>query len=431
MASLVVAELALSIGIGRLFVDGPAVFSWRAGLAGWASFVLVAWACYALRPRAGSDNRAASTAPDAAHLLTLLMAQALVLSTFWGLVWVLLTRTGALETGGTPAYWAAWLTPALWGMLAQLVTLLRAGDRDLPGRVQAIYAIVFAAALTAYLAPNPHFWRQAETQAAADDTPEPIRFTQDVVELQGELMAAQLDALAPQRAGVADMYTLTFAPYEGEEVFRRESRMVNQVMAKRFDAAGRGVQMLNHRDHLDNMAWATPLNLQRAIAGLAKTMDLEEDVLFMHLTSHGARNGELAPNFWPLDVDPVTPADLRRWLDEAGIKHRVISISACYSGSWIAPLANDNTLVMTAADADHTSYGCGRKSQLTFFGRAMFDEQLRTSTLSFVDAHAAARKVIAKREKEAGKDDGYSNPQIKVGSKIGPYLEMMAQRLAK
>mgnify|MGYP000623762907 CR=1 FL=1 len=24
---------------------------------------------------------------------------------------------------------------------------------------------------------------------------------------------------------------------------------------------------------------------------------------------------------------------------------------------------------MTAADADHTSYGCGRKSELTFFGR--------------------------------------------------------------
>lgn len=429
MALLVVLELALSIGIGRLFVDGPATFAWRAGLAGWASFVLVAWACYALRPRTGSDNAGASTAPDAAHLLTLLMAQALVLSTFSSLVWVLLTRTGAFEAGGTWAYWAAWLVPASWGMLAQLVALLRAGERELPARVQAIYAILFATALTAYLAPNPHFWRQVEVQAA-DDAPEPIRFTQDVVELQGELVAAQLEALAPQRAGVADMYTLTFAPFEGEEVFRRETRMVNQVMAKRFDAAGRGVQMLNHREHVDNMAWATPLNLQRAIAGLAEKMDLEEDVLFMHLTSHGARNGELAPSFWPLEVDPVTPADLRKWLDAAGIKNRVISISACYSGSWIAPLANDNTLVMTAADADHTSYGCGRKSQLTFFGRAMFDEQLRTSTLSFVDAHAAARKVIAKREKEAGKDDGYSNPQIKVGSKIGPYLEMMAQRRA-
>ncbi|UUZ54811.1 hypothetical protein LP419_01870 [Massilia sp. H-1] len=56
---------------------------------------------------------------------------------------------------------------------------------------------------------------------------------------------------------------------------------------------------------------------------------------------------------------------------------------------------------MTASDADHTSYGCGRKSPLTFFGRAMYDEQLRTKTRSFAEAHAAARLVIDLREKEA------------------------------
>jgi hypothetical protein len=84
---------------------------------------------------------------------------------------------------------------------------------------------------------------------------------------------------------------------------------------------------------------------------------------------------------------------------------------------------------MTASDADHTSYGCGKKSDLTFFGRAMYDEQLRNQTLSFEKAHAAARLVIDKREKEAGKDDGYSNPQIKVGARIRPYLERLQIRL--
>ena len=434
IAWLVLLEIALSIGIGRLFITGPAAFNWRAGLAGWASFVLVAWACYALRSRSisrddGTSARACTaTAPDAAHLLTLLVAQGLFLLAVWGPVSVVLTRTGALAAAGDWAYWALWLAPVTWGTLAQLTALMRAGDNDVPRRVQAVYAIIFATALNAYLAPNPQFWRQLESQEA-EETLEPISFTQDVVDLQSELLQAQLDALKPQRAGVADMYTLTFAPYEGEEVFRRESRMVNEVMAKRFDAAGRGLQMLNHREHVENMPWATPLNLQRAIDGLAGKMDLDEDVLFIHLTSHGARNGELAPNFLPLDVDPVTPAELREWLDEAGIRHRVISISACYSGSWVAPLANDDTLVMTAADADHTSYGCGRKSELTFFGRAVFDEQLRKSTRSFEAAHAAARKVIATREKEAGKDDGYSNPQIKVGSRIRTRLDEMRVRL--
>jgi len=249
------------------------------------------------------------------------------------------------------------------------------------------------------------------------------------VEEQAPLLETQLEMLAPQRPGVKDMYTITFAPFEGEEVFRRESRMVSEVMAKRFDAKGRGVQMLNHREHLANMPWATAVNLERAIAGIAQTMDKEEDVLFIHLTSHGASDGELAANFWPMDVEPVMPANLRQWLDDAGIRHRVISISACYAGNWIGPLANEDTLVMTASDATHTSYGCGRKSPLTFFGRAMYDEQLRNQTLSFEVAHSAARKIIQKREIEAGKDDGYSNPQIRVGSRIGHYLQEMREQL--
>ena len=139
-------------------------------------------------------------------------------------------------------------------------------------------------------------------------------------------------------------------------------------------------------------------------------------------------NGKLAVSAWPLSLEPVTPADLKQWLDEAGIKWRVISVSACYSGSWIDPLANDNTLVMTAADADHTSYGCGRRSTLTYFGRAMYEEGMR-ATWSFKDAHAEARKVIEVREQEAGKTDGYSNPQIQVGEGIRPKLAELAGRL--
>jgi hypothetical protein len=104
-----------------------------------------------------------------------------------------------------------------------------------------------------------------------------------------------------------------------------------------------------------------------------------------------------------------------------------VSISACYSGSWIEPLAGPGTLVMTAADADHTSYGCGSRSDLTFFGRAMYDEQMRM-TWSFEAAHAAARSVIARREVEAGKTDGYSNPQIRVGTGIREQLDQLERQ---
>ncbi len=83
---------------------------------------------------------------------------------------------------------------------------------------------------------------------------------------------------------------------------------------------------------------------------------------------------------------------------------------------------------MTAADATHTSYGCGRLSELTFFGRAMFNEELR-KTRSFEAAFAAAVPLIRQREIDAGKDDGFSNPQISMGEKIRPVLDQLARRL--
>jgi len=119
---------------------------------------------------------------------------------------------------------------------------------------------------------------------------------------------------------------------------------------------------------------------------------------------------------------------LRQALDEAGIVHRVIMVSACYSGGWVPPLASDTTLVMTAADATHTSYGCGKLSELTFFGRALFDEQLR-QTHSFEQAFANAVPVIQAREIEAGKADGFSNPQIAVGGQTAPVLRALEKRL--
>ena len=119
---------------------------------------------------------------------------------------------------------------------------------------------------------------------------------------------------------------------------------------------------------------------------------------------------------------------LRAALDKVGIRNRVVAVSACYSGGWVAPLASDNTLVMTAADATHTSYGCGSLSDLTYFGRAMFDEQLR-KTRSFEQAFANAVPIIQQREIDAGKDDGFSNPQISAGSGIRGVLKALEQRL--
>lgn len=430
MACQMLLQLGMLVLFQRLTIEGDAILVWRSLLAGWCGIAMIAWLCYLIEP-APHVARSAHAAPGAARLITLVLAQSTIFGLLiWG-VYFALVRTGVVGETNAVALRATWSLPLLWAFLARLVVLLRAARPLASWRALATLVVVmFVSMLDYHFDVTPDIWRAAP-QAEAQEKEEPFEVSQEMMEAQLPLLGEQIDALKPQRPGVIDMYTITFAPYQGEEVFRRESAMVADVMATRFDAAGRGLQLINHRKTAEQLPWATPLNLERAIDGIAAVMDPDEDVLFVHLTSHGAADGELAANFWPVDVAPVMPPDLRAWLDAAGIRYRVLSISACYAGNWIAPLAADGTLVMTASDADHTSYGCGRKSALTFFGRAMYDEQLRSTTRSFTEAHAAARTIIQRRETEAGKDDGYSNPQIKVGSKIVPVLERMKQRLAQ
>jgi hypothetical protein len=59
----------------------------------------------------------------------------------------------------------------------------------------------------------------------------------------------------------------------------------------------------------------------------------------------------------------------------------------------------------------------------------VYDEALRKTWL-FESALASARGVIEQREKEAGKDDGFSNPQIHVGAAIRERLRMLEQQRA-
>lgn len=427
IVSLLAFSLLLMLGLQRLWVIGPASFNWQPLLAGWLAPAATAWACYALLHR--SDSREPSGAPSAAHLFCLLLAQGCLLTAAYGLLWAILIHAG----DGVPPLrpkllWAMWIGIWLWLGAAQTLALWRGTRR----KAWALAATVALLALGMLESGSKHdtLWI-ADASAAPSPYPAPrqLKLTQEIMEQQPAVLSRHLQALQAQRPGVVDLYALTFAPYAHEDVFRRESGMVAEVMEQRFDTAGRSLQLVNHVDTVGEWPWATPLNLQRAIQRIAGLMDRDEDVLFIHLTSHGAKNGELAAQFGPLTVDMVTPQKLKAWLDEAGIRHRVISVSACFSGSWIAPLEDDGTLVMTAADAEHTSFGCGRQSELTYFGRAIYDEQLRTQTRSFEQAHAAARPLIDQRERAAGKDDGYSNPQLAVGKAIGERLERLRQRL--
>ena len=422
-ALLLLVLSAAEVALARLEVPGGALFDLRGWLAPWwatAALVLLAW--WALPAREPLEH---ARPAGLAAWFVLWMCAVVPANTAAQLLGIAQAHD-ALPPQLEASAWASWgLYLLLWGWTVGAVLRLTAhfGANGLRLGVLALGMMAVFGVAAVEFQDRP--W-QAEPPASARSSR--LELTQEVFEAQQALWQQTTARIAPERAGVVDVYALIFSPYAAEDVFLRESRMVAAVLAERFDAGGRVIQLANHPSTAQTLPWATRLNLERAIGALAARMDREHDVLVVYLTSHGAGDFKLAAAHEPLKVEPVGPGDLRRMLDQAGIRNRVVAVSACYAGGWIDPLASDTTLVMTAADAAHTSYGCGRRSELTFFGRAVFDEQLRR-TRSFEEAFAAAVPLIRRREIEAGKNDGFSNPQISVGAKIRPVLRELERRL--
>jgi len=149
--------------------------------------------------------------------------------------------------------------------------------------------------------------------------------------------------------------------------------------------------------------------------------------VLLHVTSHGSQGHELSVEFYPLQLPPIRPAELRSALDEAGIKWRIVVISACYSGGFIDALKEAHTMVVTASDARHTSFGCGNAFDFTYFSKAYYDEALR-KTRSFERAFALARDSVRRREQKEGLEP--SNPQMFIGAAMQGKLARLEKTLS-
>ena len=69
------------------------------------------------------------------------------------------------------------------------------------------------------------------------------------------------------------------------------------------------------------------------MASAAAKMDREHDLLVVVLTSHGSPDGVAVQAGRHVEI--LSPAALAGMLDRAGVRHRVVIVSACYSGVFI------------------------------------------------------------------------------------------------
>ncbi|MBO0751445.1 MAG: tetratricopeptide repeat protein [Bradyrhizobiaceae bacterium] len=198
-----------------------------------------------------------------------------------------------------------------------------------------------------------------------------------------------------------------------QSVFESEATRAAKIVADRY--ASSSVTVHSNTRHREE---ANADTVAATLQSLSRDMQGEYDVLFVILTSHGSQAGLEVKS--GTHADTLSPMNLVNALNDTPARYRVIVVSACYSGVFVRPLADPNTLVITAADSDHSSFGCRNGNTWTYFGDAFFNTALRHNS----DLRAAFAEASALvRQRERRKHLAASNPQMSGGENVEHLLK--------
>ncbi len=240
---------------------------------------------------------------------------------------------------------------------------------------------------------------------------------------QDRLMDEQIAALAPETSGVTEVFALTLGGTADQSVFLVEVDGVSAILDAQYGSGLRTLRLANSHDHPMRYPMANRENLARALKEIGARQGVE-DLAFLFLTSHGQED-LFSLDFAEAGTSDLTAVEFRQMMEESGIGPVVIVVSACFSGSFIDDLAAPERLVITAARADRTSFGCRDGAEWTEFGESFFDRALRADA-DPRRAFAVAAEDVARKELADGLTP--SLPQISEGAEIGAVLDRVLAR---
>lgn len=412
VAVLGVAALALWIG-----VDG-----WRAGPGAqfelWDTLTVCTYALLLLVVAFVMSRASRPQVPIRGVLFALLAAVPVLLA-----VRVLID----LQSDGRAAEWA-WALFALYG----LAYVWRA-MRSLSGAAQAgavLAALVVLSAFDTYshiVELSPTLWAPAasEDQEAGDMPPS---VAESLLFDQRDQIDEAVDRMSVGASAGPAVFFVGFAGVAEQRVFAEEIKLAARIVGDRFAAADRQLLLINDRRDLETYPIATASGLDYALRAVARKMDPERDILFLALSSHGSPDPLLSVSNGTLPLEQLSDEDLEAALHDSGIKRRIIVISACYAGAFIKPLEDPDTIVIAAAAADRTSFGCSDDRDMTYFGEAFYRDALPDAK-TLQEAFERAKAAIAVREQK--EHETPSEPQAFFGSAISGVLDLNPMRTGR
>ncbi|CAN7226406.1 peptidase C13 [Phenylobacterium sp. LjRoot219] len=159
-------------------------------------------------------------------------------------------------------------------------------------------------------------------------------------------------------------------------------------------------------------------DIDSVYAALSELAGRTQGGCLAYITSHGQPQGVV------VDDDLLEPSVLGAMLDDAcGGRPTVVVISACFSGVFVPELAAPNRMVLTAARADRTSFGCGESDRYPYFDDCFL--RAFPAAHDFRQLGAAVQSCVARREKETGMAPP-SEPQLSIGPALRPLLPLYA-----
>jgi Peptidase C13 family len=272
------------------------------------------------------------------------------------------------------------------------------------GRVVALWVALLAVTVVMPHAPvfvghdfdmrSANLWESLRARTAAsaanagDMQGEAARFEQS----QRSFLRTEVAALVPPKQGVTNVYAIGIAGWAGQDVFLKELDGGLAVLGDILPIIGHTLRLVNQRETLESLPLANQRNFVAAVRAVGEIMNKDEDVLLLLMTSHGEPSGFglRLPNE---AIAELTPTEVAATLNNEGIKNRIVIVSACFAGVFVPPLANGDTIVLTAADAKNTSFGCSPERDWTYFGDALFKQSMRPGR-DFQHAFDNARALI-------------------------------------
>jgi hypothetical protein len=332
----------------------------------------------------------------------------------------------------------AYAAEIIWWIGAMVCVVGSLEQESIPrriGRVAALWVALFAANalvphMPVFAAPDidvrdVNWWEFLRAKYAASHGQAAQAANGELARVsraQAELLQAEVARLAPHRKNETAIYALGIAGWASLDVFAKEIDGGLTSIARLLPIKDRTVRLINNPATMATVPLASLQNFTAAVHAIGNAMNKNDDVLVLLMTSHGDPKGFglQLPDQAPIDL---TPKQVAETLDHEGIKYRVVIVSACFSGIFLPPLANDNTIVMTAADDQHTSFGCAPERDWTYFGDAFLRQSLQPGS-DFEQAFAHARALI--QGWEMMDQAPASNPQAHFGpalvAKLAPFF---------